>query len=70
MYSRQAASSCLPVDANGPVFGMISAIFSGSAARAMCGNDSAAAPAAVWARKVRRVIVPVAHLVAPEGFGG
>ena len=32
MYSRQAASTCRPVEAKGPVLGMIRPIFTGSAA--------------------------------------
>ena len=34
MYSRHAASICLPVDANGPVSGRINPILNGSAATA------------------------------------
>ena len=44
MYSLHAASTCLPVDANGPVRGRIRPIFNGSAANASCGTDARPPP--------------------------
>ena len=54
MYRRHAASICLPVDANGPVSGRMSAILSGSAANTKRGAQAAAAAVAASPLMKRR----------------